>query len=815
VNGMSSQTPLLNAHRLRLLAWLVILITSGYMFTYNGRIESSDTRTLFNATASLVQYNDLLLDKTAWYNLPSPVQPPAIYPLSTFDAGPLQVILSGPLFWVAEHLPGIGLVHTVWLFNIIVGTAIGALMFLYVLTLGYSESTAVFATLILSFTTIIWPYSKTFFREPLAAFLILLVAFSLERWRSGGYRSPVRLGLSVAALAAGLLTKEAIVLALPALFILVLPPVRSADWQRRLHLTVTVFLILVIVSLVVFILLPALLLPRDLSLFDGFLSRSLHINRKAITYVHVAIHSYLFSVGGSVWGTSPVGLLAIPGLWMLYRKRHYRYIGAVVAVVVGFALGYALLRGEQWFGGLSWPPRFLVPAVPFLVITALPPLNRVLQHLTRIGVAVVAVIVIYGLWIQISAVSLDWGSYNTALPPEANGLGEWNSGLNNLHYLRWVIIPSLWSRFWLDFAWVRVGIILWPLVCVSLVLLSSFWLWRLLKFPSTATSRPLWARWLPAAGLLAVPLLIFGGLRAIYPDSLYLGGDQPLHNFMPVLQANTRPGDILLLANNNYEPFFLNYGDFDVPRVITLPDQPGERSNPDEPPEITSLNPDALLVKDTVVFLYNLAASHDHLWLLADTGPWIPWSVRPVERFMVAHYYPIREFSTDPPDPHVRLIEYSTVHAPDPFAFRGPDTLSDLRYGDSIRLVGFNLPLGTRYKPGSVLPISLYWQSDTRLDEDYTVAWFIADENGNPVIQGADTPPAGGFAATTSWQPDVAVWDNRALYLPGDVQPGHYVIWVRLYTFDPSGKIHLLPMSGGKVQDDTIGVLPVTIDVQP
>ena len=196
---------------------------------------------------------------------------------------------------------------------------------------------------------------------------------------------------------------------------------------------------------------------------------------------------------------------------------------------------------------------------------------------------------------------------------------------------------------------------------------------------------------------------------------------------------------------------------------------------------------------------------------MEDFGPWHPWSIRPVERFMVMHYYPIRELTPDPPDPRIRLIEYSTVHAPDPFAFRGPDTLSDLRFGDSIRLTGYILPSGTTYKAGDVVPVSLYWQTDQPLQHDYTVAYFVADISASRAIQGSDTQPAWGFAPTSSWQPNVPQWDNRALRLPPDIATGTYQIWLRLYQVDDSNA--QLVVTGTNVKDKTIGILPIQITV--
>lgn len=803
-------SPLFNSRRWLILAALFALLVGVYLFTYNGQIESGDTRSFFNATGSLVQYGDTLLDRTSWAFQPLPWMQLTAYPLLNIDIEPLQLILPAPLYGLALHLPGIGLVHAVWLFNVFVCAAVCCLLFLYVLALGYSERVALLAALALGITTIFWVYSRTFFREPLASFMILSAALLIERWRASRYRSIVLLILSVLAVVGALLTKEAAIFALPALVLIFLPSIRflSPDRQHRL---VGIGLILLMIAIIGFAVFSTLSNTLDFTPLYTQIGSLINRNAAYARTIHVALHSYLLSIGGSVWGTSPIILLALPGLWMLYRRRQYRYIGVLIAVAAAFIVGYARLREIHWFGGLSWPPRFLIPIVPFLMLGTLPILDRFLRRpLRSLLTTAIGLLFAYSLWVQLSGVTLPWGTYNAVLPPQANGLSEWSDGLNTVQYLRWVLLPGQWGRLPLDFAWVRLNIIWWPVVCLSLIVISALALWRNLNPLQATPVKSKSSRLVFALPIVAL-ILCWLCLRAIYADKIYLGDNQSLHNIMPIIQAEGRPNDVLLLADNNYEPFFLNYAKFDFPRIVTLPDQPGEQPGPDQAATVTSVNPDALLVKSSIPLIHNLAHGRDRLWLLADTGPWMPWSIRPVERFLVTHYYPIRELSVDPPDPAVRLIEFGTVPAPDLAAFRSPDVLTDLLYGDSIHLLGFTLPSGLTYQLGTVLPISLYWQTDKPVAQNYTIAWFLVNADNAVVAHESDTQPAWGFASTSTWQPGVPLWDNRALRLPSDLPPGEYRLWVRLYQSDAPD--NLLSVSGGETVESTIGVLPVQIEI--
>jgi hypothetical protein len=794
--------------RVATVATLITFFASLYMLTYSGRIESGDSLILFDAVSSLVRFGDKLLDESAWFSPPTSwAYPNQEYPLKSSVGPPLQIFLATSLFRLANAQ--LGFVHTVWLFNVLINAATTGVFYLYALCLGYRAGPAVLGALLFGLGTIMWPYSKSFFREPLFTMLLLIAAYNLERWRSHSYRSLSVLLLALTAIVLAGFTKESLPVAVPGLLAIIVPDKVRNQW-RQVGLLILLLLIL-FVALTAYVNWYVLARSMGIQPLADFIGGSRR-------FLQPATHAYLFSIGGSLWGTSPVLLFALPGAWMLHRKGQYRYIGVALMMIAAFALIHARFGGEHWFGGLSWPPRFMIPVVPFVMLATLPMLERLMHRPTPKWLQMVVVlIVLYSIWVQLSGVTLWWGEYAGALPPESGQLIEWSGGLNQVRFLRWVVIPSLWDDHALDFAWVRAGSPLWPLAFAGLVIGSGmvlWWLVRPLKSDRKSASGEAMVR--RASVILPLLFCMFTalGLKAIYRDDLYLGANDALRDLLALLDAEVGDGEVVLVDSSlhqpSYERFFLNYNRSDRMRIITLPPQPGERFAADVAPLVVSENTEALLNNLTVPLIHLLAERRDRLWLVTDTGPYITWTVRPVERFMAAHYYPIREFEFDP---RVRLIEYITVDAPDPFGFRGPEHLTDLVYGGVIQLGGYTLPSGTIYAPGESLPISFYWYARQPIDQNYTIAWFVADLDGGVVTQGWDSQPGGGFAPTRAWAVGVPVWDNRALILPTDLEPGRYQIWVKVYTIGSNSQIIDLPVVGNLHNGETIGVLNTNIEV--
>ena len=784
------------SHRRLLMAALFFGICSFLMLTYNGRIFVNDELQTIDVTTSLSRFGDTLYDESLWYvwDIYEPVasDPSARYPLPDL---PFEIgvnLATVPFYWLARFLPDVGTIHSIFLLNVVAVGAIGVLMFRYVLLLGYDERVAVAGALLLCTGTLLWPYSRTVLREPLMLFFVLLSAYALEQVRQRRYRYIVVTGMG---LIGAVLMKEQSVFLLTALIWIIVP---SRD-EPRLGRLLDGLLVVVIVAAAVMAYtdIVARLIPEPISIIGSYQLQT--------DFFQVSFHTYVFSVGGSIWGTSPVLLLAIPGAFMLLRRGDRRYVWVMVFAVLGFAFAHAITTGRFWFGGPMWPSRFLIPVIPFMLIPALPVLDMVLHRPFRwwAGGAVL-LLVVYGVWWQFSGASIWWYDLATVMPPEAAGLSEWNPALNSLRWLRPVLAVELLSTQSPAFAWVRVDVPEWSVLFGGITLLAAIVLFTARRIPPMI--RP--------ALLVLLPVLTIGviiwGLRAIYHDPAYLGRDDVLYQIHEQIDALERENDVVLLNTPRYHEFFLNYGTFDHARLITLPQSPGEIAAPGEAVDISVANLPMLLEDDLPRLIQVLASGRERLWLLMDTSPFFERGLRPLERALTVYYYPIRTVNTEPVDPEVRLLEFDTTLAPDPVVQPAPAQITEIQFGDVLALDGLTMPAGDTYEPGAALPVTFHWRALAASAGRYQVAFFVTTPEGQVIVQGEDSLLRWGFLPS-EW---TTVLDNRAVRLPDDMVAGEYTLWLRLYTFDNAGQLQTLPVSSGEtVLEDDIALLPVSITV--
>lgn len=777
---------------------VALLLASVYLITYTGRIELGDQLEYFDAVGGMARFGLPLADEGMWQTPPREFidgQPP----LRATIADPLFIDVTAPLYALAERISGIGLVHTLWLFNVGTSALVGALVYIAARRFGAEPRASIITALAFGVLTIWWTYSQTFFREPLMCVWLLLAVLALyDVPRAPTLPRRLLAALTAAAmLALSYLTKDVTLFALPGMALLVLPP---TAWRRTWLRRAAVLLIAALAALVLALIytpLPELL--RDV-LPGGYLLRPSFPIIPETT--RIALHTYTLSIGGSIWGTSPVLLLALPGGLLLWRRQP-ALAASIIVIAFGFVLGYGLLRGEgefggNWFGGTIWPQRFMLPVLPLLILLTM----DVWPRLRRWPVRAVAVgLCAYSLWWQLSSVIFNWTAYDRAVSDASFGLTYWLPGFNHLAYIRPVGLLRAIGVEPVNWAWARADTLPYAALFVIPAVLAAFAL----------RNRRTWL----LIGISAASLIVltYGGLRLLYDrDPFYLAGRADLFAAVEAIRADVPQGGAVLVNSPDTTYFWMNYGKVGRRWIVGLPYHPGDRGSFEQPVEVMSADARKEIAPGLQPIIRQWEAYTPDLWLFMDSSPALAWSRRPFERYMGERYYRVseREFSA-----YARLLRYDLHRAPAwdapavpqiaaPYTFTHPDG------SGSLELLGYTIPDGVVPAAGRIVPVSLVWRADQPPTDDYTVALFVVSAE-NPFIraQGADSWLGATFKTTTLLPPGEAVWDHRAVLLPGDWPDGPVRLWVKVYDFDPeTGVITDLRADGAEVVDGVVAVLP-------
>jgi hypothetical protein len=790
--------------RWRIALSLGALLFLVYLLTFSGTVKSDDELFIIDTTDSMAVRGSLLLNETVY-----------LRGLQTTDVEPAQPVLAIPLYWLAYQIPWVGNVHALFLFNPIVIAALAVLFFFYALDLGYGERTALIATLLLGLTTILWPYAKTFFREPLTTLNLFAAAFFLERWRrdftAGRGRPWLWLGLGAGTTVLAMLSKEAAIIVLPALLALAYPGWNVITRHRRTFVKIGVGL-----GALVLILVLALLFYRNqLEALTGryILDTRLPDFFKGLSSSWWGTSGYLLSPSKGIWWFSPILLAALAAPVLLPHSR-WRESWLILALTLWFAVSYAAIRGPLWYGGAGWGARYMVPLTPFLTIAALPLIDRVINHPRLWPKIALGILVLVGFAVQVGGVYVNIHSYYT-YQQDMTGLTPWHDSI--IWSVRWsqavgslLFLPDaetdlIWLAAKPD--WVSIGVIAAALLLAAGLL---WWVWRADRPPAHRLGR---LGRLAFAPLLALGIAVFALWQA-RDDYRYEGHNEPLHALLDTLDEVASPKAQVMLSSPSYTAFFMNYY---KGRAIwySLPLSPGQKYSEDHAPEVVSDQVEDLVAPGTVdMFGSTLPGgvlyTGQPLWLVVDQSPVLPWSNRPPEWYLTRHSF---QFYAQDFSPLVRLVGYLPLASPG--VDDVPAQLVDAQFDEQIRLVGYDLmttPDATPgvYHPGQMLGISLLWEGMKAIDADYTVGVYLIDEDERLVMQ-QDRYPEGGFAPTTTWVPGARLRDNYGFVLPDTLMPGQYELWVAIYAW-PS--LDRLPVTwpDGSTGGDHVVLRTITIE---
>jgi len=125
----------------------------------------------------------------------------------------------------------------------------------------------------------------------------------------------------------------------------------------------------------------------------------------------------------------------------------------------------------------------------------------------------------------------------------------------------------------------------------------------------------------------------------------------------------------------------------------------------------------------------------------------------------------------------------------------------DALLGGHIRLLGFNAP--TNARPGQPYVLTLYWQAEGDVQEDYTGSVQLLDPCGKLVAQ-HDSITGDGFDPSSLWLPGRPTAERQQLELPLDLKPGMYTLITLLYRLSNMQRLPVMLNTGPSVNNAVV-----------
>ncbi len=420
---------------LRLVLWVFGL----YALTMAGRVVSGDGETMFQTTRAVVERGQLSIDQR-----PEAAVGRGGRYFSKYGLG--QSVVQAPFVVAGRVIAFLAPIQTppdlparflVGLTNVLVTSIGSGILWMVVRSSGIGSRGSTGITLATATTTLLWPYSRADFAEPLqatallAALLAGLILYEKVCANQSAAdltsRSIVKWGCSIGfAIGVAFMTKAASLILAPAVAI----PVFVTAW----HLTLAGQSRITRRGLTRA---SALLFSVGLPVAGAGLAQALlnwyrfgnpfefgygdEPSTGFTTPIYDGIGYLLWSSGkGLVWFALPAAIGCFLHLWLVRRRP---IIALVCLSVFGIELWY-FSRWWAWHGDWSWGPRYLYVTIPFLMLGWIAPLLAwpKWHWSVKTVTGLVAVTVGgFGLYVNVLGVAIDYGAYYSVV---GNQLGR-------------------------------------------------------------------------------------------------------------------------------------------------------------------------------------------------------------------------------------------------------------------------------------------------------------------------------------------------------------------------------------------------------
>lgn len=727
-----------------------------YMLTFTGVIDSSDGLSTFATTESLVRRGAFDSNQVLWMgNQQGNIGPDGnLYTRKGLG----MVLLAWPLVWAAKVWPFVGLAHAAMLLNPLLTAWTGALLFRTGRRLGWSRPLAMSAALIFGLLTMAWPYTQSFFSDPVAGWGLFAAAYGLLAYAQSGRK----LYLFGSGLAWGVayLTRTINLMTLPiyavGLFLVLTPPFWQLDatFTRRLRRAFWQYWRPVVAFTIPILAMGLLSLWWNWARFGNIWDTG---------YVETETFSanWLFGLFGLTVGPArgviwynPILLLAIPGAFWFWRRQR-RILFLMLTLIIVFFAVYA--RWYMWHGGYSWGARFIVPTLPFLTLLAAPAWHALIgdRKLGWPGVVIGAALALASFAVQILGLLAPYNLVQDRLAELVAPL------FADVTFTQWQYSPLVmqWQMIQpatIHLAWWRgaAGVDWLPLaVALAGVGVGMFLLVQQLRNSQRSDGDDRLRNWLYTAALL----LLTTGLLTYYYTART---DPELRLVAGRLEQEARAHDSVLLLRPEMTQHFANVYRGALP-VYGL------------------FQRNELREEDTPV-LAHIRSHHERLWVIPN---YLPPDQSGWERALRSEDFLLSDDRVSGPSQQ-RLALYALAPAAELVesgvgtVFGDPAGASVSEANGWIRLNGYALT--PTAAPGGQVLLTLLWESLQPVTTDYQVFVHLLDAQGNKLLQ-RDGQPVVWLRPTTTWQPGELIVDRYGLLLPPTLPTGRYTLAVGLY----------------------------------
>ncbi len=631
------------------------ILTAIYTFTYSGVPRVEDEQLIAARAQSLVLWDELsfpqLYGNDRIRHLAS-VQPSD----ADFNAAvePGQSLIAASLYRLATAFR-IGGTQAGLTTNLYLTALTGVAVYLILLSMGFRIETAIVGSLTFGLGTMAWPFAKTLYRDVLLMFcgaiVVLGLSMSKNEERLKGYSGMV---LILFGLFGGILAKRTAWVMAPALVIAIIMAWKSSPRPNRTQGRIVAAVCLCGIALMV----TSIAIPSK-----GMLARysTTHYTFALMRIIEgvgastlPAILGPFFSPGKSIFLFSPVLILAPIGLTRGWPEHKTVYAFIIVTIMLLVA-AQALFYREMWAGIPVWGLRFMLLAMPMMVILCTPIFDQVLtlnsrsQKWTLVGLLGTSTLVqLAGAAIMWHIPLLEWQHMGWD-PYQPAAVWEFANSPLPIH------ITAMLNPTNFDMAWFRVlgndplSISI-PIIAVLIAGGSAAFLYWILQRRRGSPKHLLLAS---AIGAMALIFSIYPSL-SLYKHDPAVGGDRTEFDVMlSWIEPRIKPGDLIVVDSygTSLWHYMMNHWQTSVPWYSLPYEIPGTTDGPTDagaPPSIAFLN----LIESRELF-------NERLWYL-QTNDAPDFDLQRETKYLDQHFPRMQSVRFTGPE-NVEILLYSLV----------------------------------------------------------------------------------------------------------------------------------------------------------